>query len=317
VYGFEPVPAALNAEQAKYILGAQGNLWTEYIKNTRKLEYMIFPRLSALSEVLWIAKEKKNYKNFEKRLQTQFKRYDLWKSNYSRAYFELKASVLPTSNYNGIQVKLESNAKLSKIQYETDGKNNPQTYSTPIIVKESAKIDAAGFVNKDKVTAMSLDFRINKASGKKISVKNLPSEKWPGNGNAFGLVNGLKSANGISSTEWLGWENGGDMETIIDLGSVQKISSVGCHILEQQPSWIYKPAYVEAFISSDGKNFTSVGKKDSFDVKSDRTIDVSIPFATVSTRYVKIFAKNFGLIPDGLPGSGTKAWLFVDEVEIN
>ena len=74
---------------------------------------------------------------------------------------------------------------------------------------------------------------------------------------------------------------------------------------------------MEAFISSDGKNFTSVGKNDSYEAKSDRTIDVSIPFATVSTRFVKIFAKNYGLIPDGQAGAGTKAWLFVDEIEVN
>ena len=74
---------------------------------------------------------------------------------------------------------------------------------------------------------------------------------------------------------------------------------------------------MEAFISSDGKNFTSVGKNDSYEAKSDRTIDVSISFATVSTRFVKIYAKNYGLIPDGQAGAGTKAWLFVDEIEVN
>ena len=57
VYNYEPVSKELNEQQAKYILGAQGNLWTEYIGNTKKLEYMLFPRMSALSEVLWSKKE--------------------------------------------------------------------------------------------------------------------------------------------------------------------------------------------------------------------------------------------------------------------
>jgi hexosaminidase len=87
VYAYEPVPKELNKDDAKYIMGAQANLWTEYIKYPGKAEYMIFPRLSALSEVLWSPKEKKNWKDFEKRLQLQFKRYDLWKANYSREYF--------------------------------------------------------------------------------------------------------------------------------------------------------------------------------------------------------------------------------------
>ena len=87
VYAYEPVPKELNAEQAKYVLGAQANVWTEYMKNPSKVEYMIFPRMSALSEVLWTPKEKKNWQDFERRIQDQFKRYDLWKANYSKAYF--------------------------------------------------------------------------------------------------------------------------------------------------------------------------------------------------------------------------------------
>ena len=82
VYKYEPIPAALNEEQGKHVLGAQGNVWTEYMANTKKVEYMIFPRLSALSEVLWSPKAKKDYTDFEKRMQVQFQRYDLWGANY-------------------------------------------------------------------------------------------------------------------------------------------------------------------------------------------------------------------------------------------
>lgn len=86
VYDYEPVPAVLNAEEAKYIWGGQGNLWSEYITNPAKVEYMLFPRLDALSEILWSPKDKKNYTDFQKRLKTQFKRYDLMKVNYSKRY---------------------------------------------------------------------------------------------------------------------------------------------------------------------------------------------------------------------------------------
>ncbi|HVW62970.1 MAG TPA: family 20 glycosylhydrolase, partial [Puia sp.] len=86
VYQYEPVPAGLTPEEAKHVKGAQANLWTEYITNPRKIEYMIFPRLSALSEVLWSPKEKRSWPDFERRLQTQYIRYQLWKANYYRAY---------------------------------------------------------------------------------------------------------------------------------------------------------------------------------------------------------------------------------------
>src|SRR5215217_711814 len=86
VYNYEPVPAELSDEQKKFVWGAQGNLWSEYIDSPAKAEYMLFPRLDALSEVLWSPREKRNYTDFISRLKSQFKRYDLLKISYSKRY---------------------------------------------------------------------------------------------------------------------------------------------------------------------------------------------------------------------------------------
>lgn len=86
VYNYEPVPAELNAEQGKYIWGAQGNLWSEYIGNPEKVQYMLFPRMDALSEIQWSPKAQKNYPDFLNRLKMQFKRYDLMGITYSKRY---------------------------------------------------------------------------------------------------------------------------------------------------------------------------------------------------------------------------------------
>jgi hexosaminidase len=88
VYNYEPIPAELTAEQAKYIWGGQGCLWSEYITNPAKVQYMLFPRLDALSEILWSPKEKRSYPDFQKRLKTQLKRYDLMGITYSKRYLE-------------------------------------------------------------------------------------------------------------------------------------------------------------------------------------------------------------------------------------
>ena len=82
IYSYEPIPKELNAQQAKYVMGAQGNVWTEYMENPAKVEYMIFPRLSALSEVLWSPKENKNWPAFQTKIETMKKRYDMWDANY-------------------------------------------------------------------------------------------------------------------------------------------------------------------------------------------------------------------------------------------
>lgn len=82
VYGYEPIPAELTPEQGKHVLGGQANLWTEYIANPQKIQYMIFPRATALSEVLWSPKAGKDFADFQRRLETQYKRYDLWGVHY-------------------------------------------------------------------------------------------------------------------------------------------------------------------------------------------------------------------------------------------
>ena len=88
VYNYELLPAALGAEKTSYIWGGQGCLWTEYITNPAKVQYQLFPRLDALSEILWSPKEKKNYQDFQRRLKSQFRRYDLMGITYSKRYLE-------------------------------------------------------------------------------------------------------------------------------------------------------------------------------------------------------------------------------------
>ena len=84
VYNYEPLPKDLTPEEQQYIIGAQTNLWTEYLPSPSKVEYMLFPRLAALSEVLWSAPQHKNWNDFKNRLPTQFKRYDLWQVSYHK-----------------------------------------------------------------------------------------------------------------------------------------------------------------------------------------------------------------------------------------
>lgn len=82
VYLYNPIPKQLPEAKHKYILGAQANVWTEYMPNSDHVEYMLFPRLCALSEVVWTAKKNKNFEDFEKRMERHYKRLDSWKINY-------------------------------------------------------------------------------------------------------------------------------------------------------------------------------------------------------------------------------------------
>lgn len=320
-YGYEPQPSQLNAEEAKYIVGAQANLWSEYIQNPRKAEYMIFPRMSALSEVLWSPKDKRNWPNFEKRLQTQFKRYKLWKANYSKAYFDLQSSSLPLEGHNGVQWKLETKQVGATIKYQVHatGTAAPKSlkgkiYKEPVKISSSVAVTAwsasGATINGNPVTQ---EFRINKATGKNITLAYEPARNYPGDG-PFTLVNGIQNERGLArSKEFLGFE-GTDCEATIDLGGPIEVKEVTAHTFEQTGSWIYRPKSIEVLVSDDGSTFRSVGKSDQF-IMVTPLLRVGVNFPVVKARFLKVIISNYGVIGAGNAGAGHKAWLFVSEIE--
>ncbi len=314
VYNYEPIPDSLTTEQATHILGAQANLWTEYIGNESKAEYMIFPRMSALSEVLWCPKGSRSWENFERKLITQFKRYDLWKVNYSKAYFDLKTSVLPSKNFDGVLWKIDN--KFNKKMYmKFMGSDSIWGYAGPQLIQKSGV--AMGYFTIDNRTVeVTQVFHVNKATGKKITLTADPSPSYPGDG-GFTLVNGIWNEKGMArSSELLGFL-GKDCEAVIDLERPQYISTVTVHLLKDMNSWIWPPKYIEVSTSTDGVTFTPVKKSDEFKLINGSNGAIKINFSLFTTRYVKVFMKNPGKIPQGNPGAGYESWLFTDEIEIN
>jgi hexosaminidase len=107
---------------------------------------------------------------------------------------------------------------------------------------------------------------------------------------------------------------------VIDLGKPHTIKQVIIHSFTQEASWIWPPLLTETkvFISSDSINFSNI---DGY-VKKDITTNakyfiITQSFDPKTTRFVKVYIKNYGPIPQGNPGAGNKAWLFVDEIEVN
>lgn len=137
VYSFEPVPPELTAEEAKYILGGQANIWTEYIETASQVEYMAFPRMLALSEVLWSRKEDRDFADFQRRLWAHLPRLDRQNVNYR----------IPEPG--GLQNIVTENERVSieltpvpgtRVHYTTDGATpdeNLPVYSRPIEMRLS------------------------------------------------------------------------------------------------------------------------------------------------------------------------------------
>jgi hexosaminidase len=119
VYGYNPVPVELNPEEQRYILGAQGNVWTEYMKTPDKVEYMVFPRMLALAEVVWSPTEKRNYDDLLNRLPQQLARLD--KQQVSYRIPEPAGLAHITTSEERVTVQLTSYVPGSKIRYSLDG----------------------------------------------------------------------------------------------------------------------------------------------------------------------------------------------------
>lgn len=120
VYSYNPIPKELTQEQAKYVLGAQGNLWTEYIKTPDKAEYMVFPRLLALSEVVWSPLESKNFADFKRRLPHHFARLDAQKVNYRIPEPDGLQNIV-LADAGKARIELAPPAPNAKIFYTLDG----------------------------------------------------------------------------------------------------------------------------------------------------------------------------------------------------
>lgn len=332
VYSYEPVPKQLDQAKARHILGAQANLWTEYIKNTRKVEYQLFPRIAAMSEVLWTAKEKKDSADFEKRLLQQFKRYDRWQVNYSPEFFAIRPEIVPADNFNGLQLKLSSRSGQDFRMYKvaensvTDILGRQQLsmdtfdlgpYEGPLQVTGSGEY----FIHYDagaKPRLYRQAFQFNKTTGKKITTNHPPSPTYPGNGGSFGLVNGIK-AQQFNSTEWLGW-NGKTVEITIDLGKPEMVHEVALNVWKQEPSWIYLPQKVEIVFSYKDEKGADQSTSMEFEQPEegwgeDRRLQFT--FEPKMVNAITIRLTPVMSIPQGRQGAGKPAWVFVDEVEVN
>ena len=316
VYSYHPIPTELNAEQAKYILGVQANLWTEYILDFKQVEYMIFPRLMALSEVAWGTSDPKNYKEFENRVVEHFKVLDKMNVNYAKSIYNISGKV--TAANKGVFYELSTSQNPNGIRYTLDGTDpteNSQGYENPIPVSQSLTVKSAYFENgKLKSAISSQSFFVSKTTGKSIVLEEQPSENYSFGG-AFTLVDGIIGNQKQLGKTWLGFQ-GKDVVATIDFGQKTPFSEVYFNTLDNKGSWIHLAKSAQIFISDDGTDFKmikEIGKDEIFSLKGKIKLNVG----NQNSKYLKIKIENAGIIPAGNPGADSKAWLFVDEIGAN
>lgn len=316
VYQFDPVVDAMSTEQAKHVLGGQANLWAEYIPTTQHSEYMIFPRIAAMAEVLWSPKEARNWDSFIDRLPSLLERYDYLGVNYAKSAYLVTASYTVDLDKKTVKVALKNELQKTDIRYvlgDNSVAENASKFTDPITINETTIIKASLFEN-DKPTGKTFidTIQFHKAFGSKLKFKSPYDDNYKGD-EPLSLVNVIRGSKNFHDGQWQAWLVN-DMEVVVDLEKTQTISQVALGSLENQGSGIYFPTEIKAFISTDGENYKEVGKIiRPFAINSNSELkDFKINFEKSNARFVKVIATNLKKSP-----KGDSSFMFFDEILIN
>lgn len=311
VYGFNPIPEELSKEEAKYVLGAQGNIWTEYMPTEDEVEYMAFPRMLAMSEVLWSSPEQKKYPDFVSRLENFHRRLEALNINYANHLYEIDGNMTSEKGNSFYELKTLTEGKV--IRYALDGSEpniNSKIYKSQIPISENCTIKAAVFDTSNqlgKVFAQSINY--HKAVGAKITIDKTPHKAYSGSG-PEGLINGISGSDSrFGDKEWLGFW-GEDIEVTIDLDEVKHLHSLQMRFHNGNGQWIYAPKRL--LIAIDNEEYESYNLE-----PSDLLIEFRASFDDKKGKLIKIRIPNYGVIPEDKQGAGNRAWTFVDEIIIN
>jgi hexosaminidase len=296
VYGFEPIPTELTPDEAKHIIGAQGQIWTEYMKTPSSVEYMLLPRLFALSEIDWSSKEQRNWYDFRNRLDNSIQRMVVMGLNYSQG--NAKVDVTATAGKEGkyLILKLEAERPNMIVHYNLDG--NPVTpgsavFLKPIKVKKSSKLSSAAFVDgqmKDKMINRIVEPHLaayTEATFTRNDKPDLKPVSMPG------LVDGFC---GTADSDQPTWNTiqGKDDQITIDLKRIVSPTEIGIHCMSVKDKDIVMPTTVEFQVSLDNKDYKSVAilKNDfSDEFNATKVKNFSTAVSALKARYIRVIIK--------------------------
>lgn len=321
VYSFEPAPETLTPAQRRHILGAQANLWTEYIKTPDHVEYMLLPRLAAMSEVQWMQPEKKDYQQFLKRLPRLLKLYDKLGYNYARHIFDVQATLTSNTDKNALDVEF-STIDNAPVYYTLDGSEPTETstrYEGRFSIQEDATLKAVAIREGGENSRLFNEtIKVTKSTYKPIELLTKPASGYAYTG-ATMLVDGLNgSSTNYRTGRWMGFQRD-DLVAVIDMLEPAEISTAEIRTAVVTGDWIFNASAIEIATSDDNKHFTTVATKKIVDDATDNyegifTHDVS--FDPVIARYFKVTVKT-SVIPEWHPGKGGKGFIFVDEIKLD
>ena len=322
VYSFNPIPDSLEADQKKFILGGEVNMWTEHVPDENNLDSKVFPRMLALSEVLWTGTDTSRFDDFQERIDDHFDILDSMNVAYG-------AETIPISMVKkGDSALLEKEVNGIEIEYRIDSWESDDTaeqaihftpYTGPIDVNRDCFLTARA-VKKGKPYGDSIQQKFCS----KIEITELPeyknrfSEHYSGGGN-YGLFDGQLGSINFRDGNWQGFW-GKNLVVTIELEEGQEVHEVSANFYHYVNSWIFRPIRFVVAISDNGIDWPKVGietPRIAEDLRGQHIIEMKAVLREPETpKYVRIMAWNVNKVPDWHEAAGSDAWLFVDEIVI-
>ncbi len=221
--------------------------------------------------------------------------------------------------HDSARVELSCSDAAAKIRYTLDGKSpeaSSPAYGGPLVIRNACTLKAAAFAGEK--SSMTTETRFVKSPYPPARYAFPFSSQYNGGG-TMALTDGRLGTTNYQGGQWQGFE-GNDLDATIDLTKETTLQDVSTGFLEDTPVWIFLPKYVEYYISQNGKDFKKVAEiRNEIDARKVPVIvkRFTANLGGVKARYLRVFAKNIGVCPPWHPGAGGKAWVFVDEVQIN
>lgn len=313
VYSYEPLPASLTPEQQKHILGCQANVWCEYMPEERIRQYQMLPRLAALSEVQWTMPERKNYKDFLKRLPKMLSIYDHYGYNYAKHIFDVACSYSVNVEKGSLEVSLSTLGN-DPIYYTLDG-TSPQTKKamlyddTPIVISSPSELKVSVLRN-GKFTKEETLFKLdcNKATFKKVNISttlNIMQAHLPHEILTDGIIGSLR----CDDYRWMSCT--GRMSLILDLGKSESFSRIGWVALNSKSENILVPQNVKIQISEDGKQYcTILDIEKNHEIQAEQSVErISEEVGAQTARYIKMDFDSYKY-----PDKTSPSWVFLSEL---
>jgi len=317
IYLFDPIPADLEDEFHSFIIGGEGNMWTEHVPDEANLDSKIFPRIIALAEVLWTYNPNRSFDDFYRRLQMHYPYLREHGINYGLE--TVGAKLLEQISDSGIFIKLEKNLRDLDLKYRWNQEETYISYTTPIKLEKSGELDVQAYKNGELYgDPIQQTYVTHQALNKKVTYTTAYNQWYVGNGD-MNLVDGKTGSIDFHDGAWQGFW-GEDVEVIIDLEDAIHFLGVKVNFYQYANSWIFLPKKIELETSVDGEIW-------------DEQLTISNPQVIMSNeksiksfafhndkymgmygRYIRIKATNLGKVPAGHEAEGQDAWLFIDEI---